>query len=183
MNPLAGLDLSSLKILKYPDPRLRGPCQEVGRTDAQLGALAGRMLEIMYAARGVGLAAPQLGIPLRLFVANPAGQPGQQQVVYVNPQILQQSGAMMEEEGCLSLPGINCRIKRYRGIVLGAVGLDGRTFQQAGENLLARIFQHEMDHVNGILIADRMSLVTRLANRRLLKELEEKFAALSAPGR
>jgi peptide deformylase len=180
MELASGIDLASLKILKYPDPRLRGPCGPVREIDEPLRRLVRRMFELMYAAHGVGLAAPQLGIPLRVFVINPGGEPGPDECAYVNPEIVDQDGTMLNEEGCLSFPGISCKVKRRKKVVLRATDLQGAVFQQTGEDLLARIFQHEMDHIDGILLMDRMSLVARMSHRRDLKELEDKFSAEAA---
>ncbi len=173
MPPMEPVDLAALRIVKYPDPRLRGPCRPVERFDEDLRTLTRRMFQIMYAAGGVGLAAPQVGLTLRLFVANPTAQPGQEERVYVNPEILSQEGSETNEEGCLSLPGVSSRIKRSTRVRLRAQDLEGNSFEETGEGLLARIFQHETDHINGLTVADRMSAVGRLANRRALKELEE----------
>lgn len=182
MNGLDNIDLAALKIVRYPDPRLRGPCLKVEGIDDALRALTRRMFELMYVARGVGLAAPQVGLPLRLFVANPAGGPDpDQEAVYISPVVEEQSGQMIEDEGCLSLPGLNCKIKRANVVTLTATDLDGQRFRQTGEELIARIFQHETDHLNGLLIADKMSAVSKMANRRLLKELEERFEAEALP--
>ena len=164
-----------LKIIKYPHPTLRRVCAEVEHFDEELRALAGRMFQIMYASGGVGLAAPQVAVPIRLFVANPTGQPGTGERVYVNPGIVEQDGSEAAEEGCLSVPGVACRIKRHTRATIRAKDLDGKEFQETGEGLLARIFQHEMDHLNGMLIVDRMSAVGRLSHRRTLKELEEEY--------
>jgi peptide deformylase len=174
MDALAHVDLAALKIAAYPDPVLRQVCREVRRFDGSLRALAERMFQITYAARGVGLAAPQVGVAIRLFVANPDGQGPDGGVAYVNPSVLDQAGQVQQEEGCLSLPGVTCRMKRYARVTLTAKDLEGRPFQHAAEGLLARIFQHEMDHLNGILLVDRMTAAARLANRRALQELEEK---------
>lgn len=169
------INLPSLKIVKYPDPRLRGPCVEIKQFDDGLRALAERMFEIMYVAGGVGLAAPQVGQTVRLFVANPSARPGEDERVYVNPQVLAQEGSQTAEEGCLSLPGVTCKLKRHTRVTVRAQDLAGEVFEETGEGLLARIFQHEMDHINGTLVADRMSVVGKLANRRALKDLQERY--------
>lgn len=176
MDVLDKVDLASLAIVKYPQPVLRRPAQEVTEFGPKLRALAARMFQIMYAARGVGLAAPQVGLPLRMFVANP-GEGPETEAVFINPRIIKTEGQLQEEEGCLSLPGLNTTIKRCESVTIQAQDLDGRPLERIGAGLLARVFQHETDHLNGVMIADRMSAVSRLAHRRLLKELEEKFAA------
>jgi len=173
---LAQLDLASLRIVKYPDPVLKEICEPVAAFDARLRALAERMLAIMCAARGVGLAAPQVGVPIRLFVANPTGQPGgEQEGIYVNPQLVDLDGEELADEGCLSFPDVVCKVKRAARAALRAANLDGETFTQTGEGLLARVFQHETDHLDGVLLSDRMSTVARLANRRVLETLQAEY--------
>ena len=173
---LQKIDLPGLTILRYPDPRLREACTEwpVAVSDA-LRALVDRMFELMFAARGVGLAAPQVGVPLRLFVASPSFENDDRRV-YVNPRLLTLDGTQDGDEGCLSFPGITCRVKRANLATIRAMNLGGETFEETGEELTARIFQHEMDHLDATLLIDRMGSLAKLAQRRALKELEEEFA-------
>jgi peptide deformylase len=173
-------DLAALRIIRYPDPRLAEvstPIEEVGE---YLRPLVGRMFELMFAARGVGLAGSQVGVTVRLFVASPAYDKSDRRV-YVNPRILMVDGSQEEEEGCLSVPGINIRVKRYATATIEATGLDGNTFRESGTELIARMYQHELDHLNGQIIVDKMGTVARLANRKTIKGLEEKYAELTAP--
>jgi len=181
MDPLADVDLSSLSIVKYPAEVLRRESLPVEATDERLGELAREMFRIMYAAKGVGLAAPQVGVGVRLFVANPQGAPGGPEGVFINPRIIDREGQALLEEGCLSVPGVRSRIKRNAVITVAAVDLAGRPFEMTGEGLLARIFQHEVDHLAGTLILNRMSAVARLANRRTIKDLEEEYAGRARP--
>ena len=170
-----GNELAGLKVVRYPDPILSRRAAEIEQVDDGVRALARRMFEIMYASGGVGMAAPQVGVSARLFVANPAcDEPGQEQV-YVNPRIVSREGSEVHEEGCLSVPGVNCKITRSAEVTVRATGLDGREFVTQADGLLARIFQHELDHLDGVLIADRMSRVARLAHRRTLKELTRDY--------
>jgi len=178
MPSLDEIDPASLKVVKYPHPALLQPSRPVAEFGPALEAVARRMLEIMYASGGVGLAAPQVGLPLQMFVANLAAEPGgEDEGVYVNPRIVARDGEVLEEEGCLSCPGVRGRIKRSASITLRACDVRGREFEQTGEGLLARIFQHETDHLAGTLIVNRMSSVARLANRRTLRDLEADYAA------
>ncbi len=170
-----GIELSSLRLVRYPAPVLSSPAREIPTIDDDVRALAEAMLKVMVAADGVGLAAPQVGVPARLFVANVEVVGDEHGCVYVNPRILERSGTELVEEGCLSLPGIHCKVKRSACVTIRAMGLDGREFTQRAEGLAARVFQHEIDHLDGTLIADRMSMVARLANRRTLKELAEDY--------
>ena len=171
--PTAGLE--ALRIIHYPDPRLRRVCTPVEAVDESISALVDRMFELMVAERGVGLAAPQVGVTVRMFVAA-AGPEQEDTRVYVNPRIISAEGSQDEEEGCLSFPNIRSRLKRHKKVVIEATGLDGRLFQETGEDLAARIFEHERDHLDGILLVNRMSSVARLANRRGLKYLEQQYA-------
>ena len=168
-------DIANLRLIRYPDPRLREVSTPVDEIDDDVRRLVEKMFEILFAAPGVGLAAVQAGVPVRLFVACPTGDPKDRRV-YVNPRIVSEDGSQEEDEGCLSVPGITTRIKRRNVVTIRAVGLDGKEFEETGEGLLARLFQHETDHLNGRLILDRMGSLARLANRRLIKELEDKFA-------
>ena len=171
-------DLSALQIVCYPDPRLRETCSPVETIDASVAALAARMAELMFAHRGVGLAGPQVGVTARLFIASPRFDPDDLRV-YVNPEILAAEGQQDDDEGCLSFPDVHCRVKRPRVVTLRAQGLDGAWFEETGEDLTARAFEHETDHLDGRLLVDRMGQVAKLANRRLLKDLEERYAAAS----
>lgn len=176
------IDLQNVRLVKYPDPILAHPAAKVTEFTPELRELAAAMFAIMYAAKGVGLAGPQAGVGLRIFVANANGEPGEGERVYVNPEIIEALGQEVAEEGCLSLPGISCKVKRATRIVLRAQDLDGRTFEETGEALVARIFQHESDHLDGILIANKMSIVARMANRNRLKELEEEHLSQANAG-
>jgi len=172
-------DLAALKIIRYPDPRLARRSAPIELPDESLRALAERMFELMFASQGVGLAAPQVGVNLRLFVACPSTQSDDRRV-YVNPVILSAEGRQDLEEGCLSVPGVTSQIKRYSVVTIRAADLDGTTFQQTGEGMLARIFQHEIDHLDGVLVINRMGSLARMAHRRTLKELQEQFAKKSS---
>jgi peptide deformylase len=165
-----------LKIILYPDPRLRKMSQRVTDFDQNLRALAARMFELMREARGVGLAAPQVGENLRLFVMNPTGEP-KDDLVYVNPELTEAEGSEEDEEGCLSLPGVTVNIVRDKSMRMRAFDLDGQPFEQDASGYIARIWQHEFDHLNGIMLVDRMGSVAKLSNRKTLRELEEKYAA------
>ena len=168
------IDLPGLRIVRYPDPRLREACDEVPGVSDAVRALVDRMFELMFAARGVGLAAPQVGVTVRLFVASPTFQDTDRRV-YINPQLTMLDGSQDGDEGCLSFPNISSRVKRYNVAAIRATGLDGNVFEEVGEELTARIFQHEMDHLNGTLLVNRMGSVAKLSHRRALKNLEEEF--------
>lgn len=165
-----------LKIILYPDPRLKKVSAPVTAFDDDLKQLAVRMFELMRASRGVGLAAPQVGINLRMFVMNPTGE-AQDDRVYVNPVLSEATGSEEAEEGCLSLPDIHVNVDRSRTMRIQAQDLEGNPIEQVETGYLARIWQHETDHLNGTMLTDRMGAVARMTNRRVLKELEEKYAA------
>jgi peptide deformylase len=170
----------NLCIIRWPDPRLKQPSKPIERFDDKLRLLATRMLEVMKQSKGVGLAAAQVGLNVRMFVMNPTGQELDDRV-YINPVLSEGDGEEEEDEGCLSLPGLSVNVERFRTIRLTASDLDGKPSDEVQSGYLARIWQHELDHLNGTLLIDRMGPVARLANRRLLKKLEEEFKAAHAP--
>ena len=137
-----------LKIISWPDPRLLKLSSPVETFNDDLGTLAMRMIELMRAAKGVGLAAPQVGQNIRLFVIGPTGNPEDERV-YVNPVISDLAGDQEGEEGCLSLPGITAKIVRADSVKIDAHDLSGRPVQDVQTQYLARIWQHEFDHLNG----------------------------------
>jgi peptide deformylase len=168
-----------LKIILYPDPRLRRISTDV-KFDADLGNLVKRMFELMREARGVGLAAPQVGQNLRLFITNPTGNPEDDRV-YVNPQFFDAEGEEIADEGCLSLPGIHVNVPRATSVRIEARDAEGNVFERLETGYAARICQHELDHLNGILLTDRMGPTAKLENRKLLKDLEDQYAAAASP--
>ena len=173
------VDLGSLEVLVYPDPRLREVCTPVAAVDDSVRALAKRMLELMFARRGVGLAGPQVGVTVRLFVASPEFALDDCRV-FINPRIVSATGAQEGDEGCLSFPDISCKIKRSGQVTLEALDLEGHPFTEEADDLAARIYQHEIDHLDGRLLVDRMGSVARLANRRALKDLERRYSEAGA---
>lgn len=165
-----------MKILKYPNPALAEVCTLIeDAKDPAVAALAKRMMELMAEAKGVGLAAPQVGVTVRMFIANPTGTEEDFRV-YINPKIIESEDVVDGEEGCLSFPGIYCKIKRFNVATIEATGLDGEVFRQEGRELLARIFQHESDHLDGRLLTDRMGALAKLSHRRSLKELQLQYS-------
>lgn len=163
-----------LKVIHYPDPRLRKRSIPVETFDANLKALAARMLELMREHKGVGLAAPQVGLNIRMFVMNHTGNPEDDRV-YVNPELDDPAGEEEGEEGCLSLPGITANVLRSKFMRLRAQDLDGNPVTATETGYIARIWQHETDHLNGVLITDRMGPVAKMTSKKALKELEAKY--------
>lgn len=173
---LAAGDLDSLKVVKYPDPRLREVCTPIDEITDDVRSLAAKMKEIMFANNGVGLAASQVGVTVRLFVTSPSFQEDDFHV-YINPEIISSEKPITDEEGCLSFPGIYCKIKRPSVVTVRALDLDGNEIREIYTELAARAFQHELDHLNGILLADRMGSLARMVNRSALAELAEEYQA------
>jgi peptide deformylase len=163
-----------LKIVLWPDPRLKRVSEPVVKFDENLRALAGRMFELMREFHGVGLAAPQVGHNVRLFVLNATQNPEDDRV-YVNPELSEADGEEEDEEGCLSLPKIKALIPRSKTMKMNAFDLEGKPFEQIETGYVARIWQHEFDHLNGTLLLDRMGPSPRMLARKLLKDLEEKY--------
>ena len=164
-----------LRVILYPDPRLKKKSVPVKVFDDNLRQTAYRMLELMREHEGVGLAAQQVGLNIRMFVVNATGKP-EDDKVYVNPVLSEADGDEEIEEGCLSLPDIKVAIRRPTDRVkMTAQDLDGQPFEEIGEGFITRIWQHENDHLNGIMIIDRMGPVAKLTYRKKLRELEEEF--------
>jgi len=168
--------VDALNIVYFPDPVLKRVAEPVASFDVPVGALARRMLELMRRHEGVGLAAPQVGVGLRLFVCNATGEPGDD-MVCVNPRFIELSGAEEQSEGCLSIPNVNVTMRRALKATIEAFDVQGHRFQQTAEGLPARVWQHEMDHLDGRLIIDAMSPTDELANRRAIKQLKDDYAA------
>ncbi|MHC5111846.1 MAG: peptide deformylase [Planctomycetota bacterium] len=165
---------SRLTIVLYPAPVLSRDCAPVTEFGPQLRALVNRMYELMHLAKGVGLAAPQVGVPLRLFVFNITGEPKDDSVC-INPEFAELEGAVAAEEGCLSLPGITVTMRRAVSAVMRAQDLEGNWLELRGRDLPARVWQHETDHLNGRLIVDNMSPSDEIANRKALKQLKADY--------
>jgi len=164
-------DPASLRIVLYPDPILKKRCAPVTQRDGALETLAVRMLELMRNGNGIGLAAPQVGVPIRLFVCNETGEPGDDQV-FINPTFTDLTGAAEMEEGCLSIPGALVNMRRAAHAVMQALDFAGRPVEVVADDLRARVWQHESDHLDGRLIIDNMSPTDEIANRRALKQLK-----------
>jgi peptide deformylase len=163
------------KIVKCPDPVLRELCEPVTTFDENLHRLAMDMVETMYAAPGIGLAAPQVGVHKRLLVVDlTVGSENGHLFVAVNPEIIEASGSQYGEEGCLSIPDITESVTRPARVVIRAQDLNGNPWEITAEDLLARCFCHEIDHLDGILFIDKLSPLKRnLVKRKLRKAARE----------
>jgi len=163
-----------MKLIYYPDPILRKPSEPVRQIDADLRRVAKEMLQVMYEAKGLGLAAQQVGLVHRMTVMNVTGQ-AEDERVYINPTLVSQKGLVEAEEGCLSFPELYVKIRRAKQVTVRAYDLDGRELKIEAAELAARAWQHEIDHLDGVLFIDRMSETGRLAAAPRLKELEEAY--------
>ncbi|MBX5493822.1 MAG: peptide deformylase [Bryobacteraceae bacterium] len=160
-------------IVKYGDPVLERPAENVTEFDTpELHKLIEDMFESMYAARGVGLAAPQIGISRRIAVIDcSAGENPAEKIVLINPEIIATSGIQTGEEGCLSLPGFRETVSRPNRVTVRAQDVKGEVFEMTGEELLARAFMHETDHLNGTLYISHVSPLKRDLIRRKIRKL------------
>ena len=162
-------------IVKYGDPVLEKPGAAVKKFDEELEELAEDMFASMYAAQGVGLAAPQIGKSLRLAVVDvTGGKNPEAKIVLANPEVIHAEGEVREEEGCLSIPGFRGYVIRPQFVTVRAQNAKGETFEIRGENLLARAFCHKIDHLNGILFLQHLSMLKRDLIRRKIKKLRKQ---------
>jgi peptide deformylase len=179
-------DPSMLGIINYPDPVLRRRATVVPPSDEATRRVAQRMIQLMFEAEGIGLAAPQVGLDWRMFVAHvPASETRSPEsdpptataspLVFIDPVLSEAEGAPEPyEEGCLSLPEITGEVLRPPVITITATDLEGQRFTRRAAGLLARCYQHEFDHLEGVLILDRMTQMSRLKNRLAVKRLEKE---------
>jgi len=161
-------------ILRYGDDTLHEPARPVENVTADLDALVRDMYETMYAAPGIGLAAPQIGVQLRLFVIDlSVGRSAGGLITLINPEFLAREGMQLEEEGCLSVPGFNATVARPKRVAVKGLDLSGQERVYEGTELLARAFQHEMDHLDGRVFVDRLRGIKRdLIVRRIRKQIK-----------
>jgi peptide deformylase len=161
-------------IVKYGDPILEAPAKPVENFDEELQTLVADMFESMYAANGVGLAAPQIGITKRLSVIDVSnGKNAEAKIVCANPEIVHAEGEQREEEGCLSVPGFRGYVPRPLYVTIRAQDATGKEFEMRGEGLLARAFCHEIDHLNGVLFITHLSMLKRDMIKRKIRKLKK----------
>jgi peptide deformylase len=162
------------EIVKYPDPILSKRGDPVTAFDAKLKTLVEEMFESMYAAQGIGLAAPQIGISQRLTVIDVSFKKNpEERIVLINPEIIEREGKQFEEEGCLSLPEIREKVRRAARVKVRAQDTEGKWFETEGEELLARAFQHEIDHLDGILFIDHLSRLKRDLVKSKIRKMQK----------
>ncbi len=160
-------------IVKFPDPILQRPTEPVTVFDDELRRLVDDMFESMYVAHGIGLAAPQIGIPKRLTVIDLSFQKDpEEKIALINPEVVTKEGKIFEEEGCLSLPDIREKVSRAARVKIRAQDLEGNWFERDADELLARAFQHEIDHLDGILFIFRISALKRDFVLRKIRKLQ-----------
>jgi peptide deformylase len=171
----AGPPRKIYSIIKYGDPILEKPTSVITEFGPELEELTEDMFASMYAAQGVGLAAPQIGKNLRLTIVDvTAGKNPEGKIVLINPEIIHAEGEKREEEGCLSIPGFRGYVVRPQFVTVKAQNAKGETFEIRGEDLLARAFCHEIDHLNGILFIQHLSMLKRDLIRRKIKKLRKQ---------
>jgi peptide deformylase len=162
-----------LKIVKYPDPVLSKPGEPVTEFDAELRKLVADMFETTYAEQGIGLAAPQVGVSKRLTTIDlSVGKDPKERLVLINPEIIFRDGRLYEEEGCLSFPEIREKVVRAAKVRIRAQDENGKWFEMDGEEILSRCFQHEIDHLDGMLFIYRMSALKRDLTLRKIRKLQ-----------
>ena len=172
-------ELSPLKIIHYPHPTLRYQSKPVTRINRKLKSIVAEMFQLMYAAKGIGLAANQVDLPLQLFVLNLAADPEEgEELVFINPVVSQPKGQAEAEEGCLSLPEVNGTVLRPEKIHISAFDLSGNEIDETVDGLFARAIQHEVDHLNGVLFIDRVSESVKRNIDGQLYEFENHFQAM-----
>lgn len=161
-------------IVKWGDPVLEKPTKPVEKFDEELKKLVDDMFESMYAAQGVGLAAPQIGVSLRIAVIDvTVGKNPEAKIVCANPEIVHAEGEQREEEGCLSVPGFRGNVARPQYVTVRAQDVTGTEFEMRGEGLLARAFCHEIDHLKGVLFLTHLSMLKRDLIRRKIRKLKK----------
>jgi peptide deformylase len=173
-----------LQIVHYPHPALRYHSRPITQIDGDLIATVRAMFELMYAAKGIGLAANQVGLPFRFFVLNLSADPEKkdQEHVFINPEIVKRHSSVEEEEGCLSLPGVYAKVRRARKIRIEAYDILGALVKHDADELLGRAIQHETDHLEGKLFIDYLDAAARRAIADQLREFELQYAQAQRKG-
>ena len=173
-----------MNIVNYPHPALRWKSKPIAEINAKLRETVREMFNLMYEARGIGLAANQVGLPFRLFIVNATAEPEEtdQEIVFINPEITQRKGSIEGEEGCLSLPELYGQVRRAEEIVVEAFDLQGREFSMTLTELAGRVVQHETDHLDGVMFTDRLSESAQREVEGRLDDFESQFRRQQADG-
>jgi peptide deformylase len=181
--PVEPLRRDRLELVEFPHPALLRRARPLVRIDDTIHDVVEQMFEIMYQAGGIGLAANQVALPYRLFVVNLEARPDAgEELVFINPSLSRPRGNAVQEEGCLSLPGLRMDVRRPEQIVVKAWSLEGEPFEEDLDGLLARVVQHEFDHLEGRLFTDRLPDAAALEARRSLDTFREVFAGKQSRG-
>lgn len=173
-----------MQIIAYPHPTLKHQSKPIRRVDAELKQMVREMFDLMYAAKGIGLAANQVNLPIRLFIMNLESDPKKPELenVFINPVISQPKGSAEAEEGCLSLAGLYGPVVRPKQVRITAYGLDGREIDMTVTDLLGRCVQHEVDHLDGVMFIDRMAAGARADLADELYDFETVFKSQRETG-
>lgn len=174
-----------MEIVPYPHPALRWKSQPIREVNADLRRIVEEMFELMYAAKGIGLAANQVALPYRVFVLNLAGDKDvkEEEIVFINPEILRRKGTTEGEEGCLSFPRLYANVKRAAKVTIEAFNLKGECFEYALDDLAARAVQHETDHLDGVLFIDRLSDSSSRQLAPVIADYEAQYRRWQSEGR
>lgn len=168
------MDIENCTVTHYPEKVLSKSAEPVEEINDDIRALVEKMTDIMLKHKGIGLAAPQVGISLRLFIVS-LDMKKESVRVYINPTVNPEGEIDTMEEGCLSVPGVGVKVRRAQKCTVTATDIEGKEFTEHAEGLYARCLQHEYDHLNGMTIADRMGSAARIAHRKQLKKLEKEY--------
>lgn len=173
-----------MKIVQYPHPALRCQAKQLTSIDKQVRLQIGEMFDLMYEAKGLGLAATQVALPFQFLVMNISGDANQKdkEQVFINPTLVERKGIMEGEEGCLSFPGLFQKVRRAKTVKIKAYNLEGQEVEVVASDLASRAWQHEIDHLNGVLFIDKLGVIGKMAARGALKELEEEFKKMQQRG-
>ncbi|MCX7395895.1 MAG: peptide deformylase [Planctomycetales bacterium] len=174
-----------MEVVPFPHPALRYESKPIKAIDPDLERVVAEMFDLMYAAKGIGLAANQVALPYRLFIMNLAGDAAEktEELVFINPRFLRRKGTAEAEEGCLSFPGLYGQVKRSAKVTIEAFNLKGECFEYALDELAGRAVQHEADHLDGVLFIDRMVDEDRRAKAGIVADYEAQFRRWQADGR
>ena len=175
--------IGPLTLVEYPHPALLRPAKPLVRIDEAVCDAVEQMFDIMYEAEGIGLAANQVALPYRIFIVNTSGRRGHgEELVFINPSLSRPRGTAVQEEGCLSLPGLRMDVRRPEKIVVEAWSLDGDPIRLDLDGLLSRVVQHEFDHLEGKLFTDRLPDTAAIEARRALETFREVFTGQMSRG-
>ncbi len=175
--------LTNLKIVQYPHPTLRHKSKPITRVDAQLKHIISEMFDLMYEAKGIGLAANQVDLPLQMFIVNVAGKRDEgEELVFINPVVSSPKGTDEAEEGCLSIPSVGANVVRPEQVHVSAYDLSGNEIDETVEGMLAKVIQHEHDHLHGVLFIDRVHESSRHQLEMELADFQLQYDQMRSTG-